>query len=235
MARLGVALAWRWLVGCSLVWLVSLPLGAQQLPFFVIVHPDNDTDMLSRQMISDIFLKKAQVWRDGSSAEPVDLDPASSIREAFSVEIHGRRTEQVKKYWAQKAFSGTQSPPVEVAGDAEAVAFVRANPASIAYVSTTAPLDGVKIVPVVIPPEVINRVPPEYPQVAARFRVQGDVVLRLEIDEDGKVAYVTVVKGLSHGLTEAAEKAVKKWRFKPATSGGVPVSAELDVTVSFRL
>lgn len=36
-------------------------------------------------------------------------------------------------------------------------------------------------------------------------------------------------------LDEAAVDAVKAWRFAPASLGGVPVTAALDVPVSFEL
>ncbi len=36
-------------------------------------------------------------------------------------------------------------------------------------------------------------------------------------------------------FTEEAIRAVKKWRFEPATSGGISLSTEIDVTVTFGL
>lgn len=224
-----------WLFAFSLVFLSSSLVGAQQVPFFVIVHPDNDTEMLSRQMISDFFLKKTTKWRDEQLTEPVDLDSESKIREAFSLEIHERSTADVKGHWQEQILSGGQSPPLEVAGEEEAIAFVRRHRGAIAYVSTSASFDGVKIIPLVIPPVVIKKALPSYSDRALRFRIQGDVVLRLLITEEGIVEHVTVLKELKYGLTEEAVRAVKRWRFEPATSGGIPVSADIDVTVNFSL
>ncbi len=219
----------------SLVGLFSSLVTAQQVPFFVIVNPDNDADMLSREAISSIFLKKTTTWQDGTSAVPVDLGPKSSIREAFSLEIHKRSTANIKSHWQKEAFSGTVVQPLEVATETEAIIHVRENRGAIAYVSTSASFDGVKLIALVVPPVVIKKVPPNYSQTALRFRIQGNVVLRVLIDEDGKVEEVTVLKKLKHGLTEEAVKAVKKWRFEPATSGGMPVSSDLDITINFSL
>jgi hypothetical protein len=45
---------------------------------------------------------------------------------------------------------------------------------------------------------------------------------------------VASVEGLEYGLNDEAIRAVKKWLYEPATSGGVPVSTEINVTVKFR-
>ena len=44
-----------------------------------------------------------------------------------------------------------------------------------------------------------------------------------------------VLKGLPMGLSEAAEEAVKRWKFKPATLNGKPVSVYFNLTVNFQL
>jgi protein TonB len=45
-----------------------------------------------------------------------------------------------------------------------------------------------------------------------------------------------VLKSSGHAvLDQAAEAAVRGWRFQPATRGGVPVAAPADVPFRFRL
>ncbi|MEN8164508.1 MAG: TonB family protein [Acidobacteriota bacterium] len=229
-ARIGILL-----IAFSLVVSWTSVAGAQQVPFFVIVHPDNNVEMLSRQAISDIFLKKTTQWGDDLVAEPVDLDSESGIRRFFSLEIHDLSTADVKKFWQEKIDSGYQGPPLEVATEDDAIAFVRQHPGAIAYVSTSASFEGVKIVPLVVPPVVIKKVSPNYSERAFRFRIEGEVVLRLQVNEEGRVKDVTVLKGLEYGLTEEAIRSVKRWRFEPATTGGIPVSADIDVTINFSL
>lgn len=218
----------------GLIWGCALRVDAQQMPFFVVVHADNDLDMLSRDALSDIFLKKTTKWSDGSAAMPIDLAPESAIRKAFSEEIHKRSVDEVQAYWSGQEDAKGVTRPTIAADQKEALKLVRENRGAIAYVSTSADFTGVNIIAVVNPPVVIKKVPPNYTQSALRFRVQGDVVLRLQINEEGEVDDVTVIEGLKHGLTEEAVQAVKKWRFKPATTGGMAVSAEIDVTVNFR-
>jgi TonB family protein len=86
-------------------------------------------------------------------------------------------------------------------------------------------------------PALIRQVQPEYTDEARAARVQGTVVLRLEIDPAGKVEHagIRVVRSLGLGLDEKAIEAVRQWTFKPATKDGVPISAPATIEVNFRL
>lgn len=84
-------------------------------------------------------------------------------------------------------------------------------------------------------PQVIYQPEASYTESARKARVQGVVILQSTINEAGEVEDVKVLKGLSHGLTEAAVAAVKQSRFKPATRNGVPVAVYYNQTVQFSL
>ena len=75
----------------------------------------------------------------------------------------------------------------------------------------------------------------EYTAEAREERIQGVVILRLQIDEAGSVTDAEVLKGLPLGLSEAAVAAARQWRFDPATRDGAPVAAQRNVVVEFRL
>jgi TonB family protein len=65
-----------------------------------------------------------------------------------------------------------------------------------------------------------------YTQEARELGIQGDVVLRVELDDRGQVGDVTVVAGLGNGLDEVAVRAIHSdaCRFTPASSlQGLPV------------
>jgi TonB family protein len=87
------------------------------------------------------------------------------------------------------------------------------------------------------PPLLLRQVEPAYTEEARAARVQGVVVLQVEIDPGGKVAmgHITVIRSLGLGLDEKAIEAVKKWKFKPATRNGTPVTAKATIDVNFRL
>lgn len=71
-----------------------------------------------------------------------------------------------------------------------------------------------------------ERTPPRYPPLARRMGEEGTVVLRVELDEHGKVyaARVTGSSGFTR-LDEAALEAVRNWRCNPAQRDGQPVRA----------
>jgi protein TonB len=87
----------------------------------------------------------------------------------------------------------------------------------------------------VVKPEKIASPPPVYTEIARKARIQGVVIVQAIIDEQGNVTNVSVLKGLPMGLSEAAEAAVKQWKFKPATLNNKPVAVYFNLTVNFQL
>ena len=87
------------------------------------------------------------------------------------------------------------------------------------------------------PPLLLKQVEPGYTEEARAAKVQGTVVLQVEIDPSGKVAatHIGVIRGLGLGLDEKAIDAVRQWKFKPATKNGTPVMAKATIEVNFRL
>jgi TonB family protein len=77
--------------------------------------------------------------------------------------------------------------------------------------------------------KLIKRVPPQYPILAAKMKVQGTVTLEAQVDKAGDVVAVKVVSG--HDLLRAAAMdAVKEWKWEPASTRTVEV-----VGVAFTL
>ncbi len=121
-------------------------------PFLVVVHPDNPTRTLTSSQVSKIFLGKlpGEVWEWGPSYVAVDLDERSEIRLSFSEVIHGKQVSAVKSYWQRMIYSGRDVPPQELGSDAAVLAFVRAEPGAIGYVSAAAHLDpGIKVLEII--------------------------------------------------------------------------------------
>ncbi len=89
----------------------------------------------------------------------------------------------------------------------------------------------------VIPPQPIYSPAPPYPPPAARQRVTGTVFLEVLVDENGSVQDIKVLRGVKPdlGLDAAAAAAVRSWRYKPATKGGVRVKVRATQRIVFRL
>jgi hypothetical protein len=99
--------------------------AAEAAQFKVIVNRSAKSDSLTKQQVSDLFLKKTTKWPDGTVVAAVDQPDSSAVREAFSKEIHGKPASAVKSYWNKQIFSGRDLPPLEKKTDAEVVAYVR--------------------------------------------------------------------------------------------------------------
>ncbi len=80
-----------------------------------------------------------------------------------------------------------------------------------------------------------ERIEPVYPEAARKARMQGVVILEAIITAEGSVADVKVLKSINPLLDSAAERAVSRWMYKPATLNGRAVSVYLTVTVNFQL
>ena len=83
-------------------------------------------------------------------------------------------------------------------------------------------------------PRVLSAPAPDYPRAALRAGASGDVVLRIEVDAQGRPASVEVERGSRHrALDRAAVQAVRGWRFEPAMRDGQPVAGTVQQTIRF--
>ena len=77
---------------------------------------------------------------------------------------------------------------------------------------------------------------PDYPAAARRQRLQGKVVLQVEVSTQGSAGKITVLTSSGHReLDDAAVSSVRKWRFVPASRGGEAVPATAEIPIQFRL
>lgn len=76
---------------------------------------------------------------------------------------------------------------------------------------------------------------PVYTDEARSLKLEGEVLLEVNFSSSGSLHVNRVVRGLGHGLDEAAIAAANKMRFKPALRGGQPVDSTAIVHVMFQL
>ena len=74
-----------------------------------------------------------------------------------------------------------------------------------------------------------------YPELAKRAGIEGRVFIQAFIDETGSVADAKVIKGVGHGLDEAALEAVKQTKFTPGIHKGEPVKVQVSIPIMFKL
>jgi protein TonB len=96
------------------------------------------------------------------------------------------------------------------------------------------PVAPIRVGGMIREPRRVLVVPPVYPDLAAKARVQGTVILEATVNERGRVVNVSLLKGAPI-LTDAALEAVKKWVYTPTLINGIPTPIIMTVTVHFRL
>ena len=84
-------------------------------------------------------------------------------------------------------------------------------------------------------PVAIVEVKPGYSDEARRARYEGDTFLSVDVDARGRPKNVRPVRPLGLGLDEEAIKALRQWRFRPATKDGEPVEKTIFIEIDFRL
>ncbi len=128
------------LVSLLALGLAVSPTHAQSAAYRVVVHASNAASTLPRAELARLFLKKTSAWPDGRTAQPVDQGENAPARRLFSKAVLDRDVPAVRAYWQQQIFSGRGVPPPEKSSDADVLAYVRANPGAVGYVSAGAEL-----------------------------------------------------------------------------------------------
>jgi TonB family protein len=83
--------------------------------------------------------------------------------------------------------------------------------------------------------EITFKPQPVYTEEARALKLEGEVLLEVMFGANGSLHVNRVVRGLGHGLDEAAIAAANKMRFKPAMRIGQPVDSTAVVHVVFQM
>jgi TonB family protein len=85
------------------------------------------------------------------------------------------------------------------------------------------------------PVEILYKPRPAYSPEARNMRVEGQVSLEVVFQASGAVKVVRVIRGLGHGLDEAAQQAALQVKFKPAMRSGVAIDQTATISITFEL
>jgi TonB family protein len=128
--------------------------------------------------------------------------------------------------------NGTAIAPVEKkAGAVQTSGFSNSNDV-VALTPKKKTEDAPSVEPVVI----LDKPKPVYTQEAIKLNLEGEVLLEVVFPASGGQVQVSrVVKGLGHGLDEAAMRAAQQIKYKPALSNGHPVDFPAVVHIVFQV
>jgi TonB family protein len=187
----------------------------------IIANPSVKAEAISASEVKSVFLEERNSLRDGTHVEPVLLK-GGSAHEAFVKDYLGKSDDALQNYYRTLVFTGKGSMPKALHSNEEVVAYVAKTRGAIGYVSSTAPVDGVKTLAVYQAGndgarKLTSRVEPVYPGLLQSNHIGGTVRLKVTIASSGKVEDVELLGG-SPILAEAAMAAVQKWVYAPGSS-----------------
>ena len=81
----------------------------------------------------------------------------------------------------------------------------------------------------------LQQVAAEYTPEALKAGIEGSVLVKVGINEQGDVEEAEVVRPLEPGLDKKALEAAKKWKWKPAMVKGKPVAVQQQVELEFLI
>ena len=87
----------------------------------------------------------------------------------------------------------------------------------------------------VTPPKGKSIPEPEYTEMARAVQLQGEVVVELIVDENGKPQDLMIARPMGMGLDDAAVDKIRTWTFKPGLKDGKPVATCATVEIAFSL
>jgi TonB family protein len=82
---------------------------------------------------------------------------------------------------------------------------------------------------------IVYKVNPQYPAEARQARIEGVVILNVQIAKDGTVSDVKIISASNPLLLPGVVDAVRQWVYKPTMLNGEPVEVITTVTINFSL
>jgi TonB family protein len=87
----------------------------------------------------------------------------------------------------------------------------------------------------IVPAEILSKPTPIYTEEARSKKIEGEVLLEVVFEATGKIHVLRVVRGLGHGLDDAAVRAAEQIHFKPALRDGQPSDSTAVLHIIFQM
>jgi TonB family protein len=83
-------------------------------------------------------------------------------------------------------------------------------------------------------PQPYRRLRPTYPETAARAEAEATVDVLVDLDVEGEVTRVEVVRWAGFGLDDSAVNTIRQMHFRPAMRDGVPLPMRVLLRYNFQ-
>lgn len=228
---------------------ITAPMRRARLQDFLTTYPESGYNHAVEAQLDVINLHEAKRWRelnDITFAPSIDREEKIKALDNFEIKwggaLLGGRDEDIKALredlmqmeetvkTQSRKLKDLKSPIPDTIPDTILAGGPRPLPSPV--ITRPAPPPPKVVAPVqrdIVPPKVRRSVQPRYPNKAMRRKVSALVVLKLNIDEKGKVAMTEVVdvtaERYQKDFIRAAERAAMRTRFHPQTVDGRPQAA----------
>ena len=130
-----------------LLFVVAAFSGAAHAQVIVIANPAIKSSDVSKADLHEVFSGSASSFKDAGHVTPVLLK-AGAANDEFLAAYIGKSDSAFRASWRSLVFSGQATMPKSLDSDAAVVEYVAHTPGAIAYISKTAPHEGVKVLTV---------------------------------------------------------------------------------------
>jgi hypothetical protein len=112
----------------------------------VIVHSSVNLKQLSHAQLRSIYMMRQVLWPDGTAIKVFVLPNRSELHLQFSRQQLQLFPYQLDRVWQKLTYSGTGTPPTEVADSAKMRELVASTPGAIGYIETGNEITELQIV-----------------------------------------------------------------------------------------
>lgn len=120
--------------------------GPARADVVVVVSQDSPVSVLSPDQVSDLYLGRLRNLPNGSTANVIEQQRDSRVREQFFRLLNGMTLKQTNAYWARLQFSGQVLPPLSLTDGKAVLTTVRSSPTAIGYIDSSEVDDSVRVV-----------------------------------------------------------------------------------------
>jgi TonB family protein len=151
----------------------------------------------------------------------------------FRMKPASAKPDQAKHRQAKPDSTRQDSDSVVEASSTTRIATTKLATAKLAP-TKLAPAQSVWLSPAQAEGRLLSRSEPQYPPAALASHRGGNVVLEVQVAEDGSVSSIHTLSG-DPLLAAAATEAVRNWRYQPYRQDDHPARFQTDITLSFTL